>query len=116
MTEQGVLRQIDALCEEIIGTLTPVAPMPAEDDQCFVSVVAAEKDLRKAVDSEEECASLVGLRRVGFPNAPPATAPRFDPRTRLLLDGSILRTLLRLATPKVVHLYPAANSVTCQTG
>jgi D-arabinose 1-dehydrogenase-like Zn-dependent alcohol dehydrogenase len=34
--------------------------MPAADDQCFVSVVAAEKDLRKAVDSEEECASLVG--------------------------------------------------------
>ena len=60
MTGQGVLRQIDALCEEIIGTLTPIAPMPAEDDQCFVSVVAADKDLRKAVDSEEECASLVG--------------------------------------------------------
>jgi putative MATE family efflux protein len=36
-------------------------------------------------------------------DAPPAaTAPRFDPRTRVLLEGPITRTLLRLATPNVL--------------
>jgi putative MATE family efflux protein len=36
-------------------------------------------------------------------DAPPAaTAQRFDPRTRVLLEGPITRTLLRLATPNVL--------------
>ena len=34
--------------------------------------------------------------------APTATAPRFDPRTRVLLEGPIVSTLLRLATPNVL--------------
>ena len=36
-------------------------------------------------------------------DAPPAaTAPRFDQRTRVLLEGPITSTLLRLATPNVL--------------
>jgi hypothetical protein len=31
-----------------------------------------------------------------------ATGPRFDARTHLLLDGPIVATMLRLATPNVV--------------
>src|SRR5437870_2659217 len=34
---------------------------------------------------------------------------RFDSRTRLLLDGPILRTLLRLATPNVVVMFVQAS-------
>src|SRR3989442_12797795 len=34
--------------------------------------------------------------------APQATVPRFDSRTRLLLEGPIVGTLLRLATPTVL--------------
>jgi hypothetical protein len=33
--------------------------------------------------------------------APAAPAPRFDPQTRVLLEGPIVSTLLRLATPNV---------------
>src|SRR5262245_37767309 len=41
--------------------------------------------------------------------APPATAPHFDARTRLLLDGPILSTLLRLATPNVLVMVVQAS-------
>src|SRR2546430_13350023 len=37
--------------------------------------------------------------------APGAAAPRFDARTRLLLEGPILGTLLRLATPNVLVMF-----------
>ncbi len=40
---------------------------------------------------------------------PHTTAPRFDTRTRLLLDGPILGTLLRLATPNVVVMVVQAS-------
>ncbi len=40
---------------------------------------------------------------------PQATAPRFDARTRLLLDGPILGTLLRLATPNVLVMFVQAS-------
>jgi hypothetical protein len=42
----------------------------------------------------------VGSRPEDAPSA--ATAQRFDPRTRVLLEGPITRTLLRLATPNVL--------------
>src|SRR5438034_2189708 len=38
-----------------------------------------------------------------------AAAPRFDTRTRLLLDGPILATLLRLATPNVLVMSVQAS-------
>jgi len=41
--------------------------------------------------------------------APPATAPRFDTRTRVLLEGPIASTLLRLATPNVLVMFVQAS-------
>ncbi len=41
--------------------------------------------------------------------APPATAPRFDMRTRVLLEGPIVSTLLRLATPNVLVMFVQAS-------
>src|SRR5436309_9599318 len=41
--------------------------------------------------------------------APLATAPRFDTRTRALLDGPIVSTLLRLATPNVLVMFVQAS-------
>jgi putative MATE family efflux protein len=41
--------------------------------------------------------------------APPATGPRFDARTRLLLEGPIIGTLLRLATPNVLVMFVQAS-------
>src|SRR6059036_4155430 len=40
--------------------------------------------------------------------APAATAPRFDTRTRVLLEGPIVSTLLRLATPNVLVMFVQA--------
>src|SRR5437773_4939343 len=41
--------------------------------------------------------------------APPETAPRFDARTRVLLEGPITSTLLRLATPNVLVMLMQAS-------
>src|SRR3989441_12885146 len=41
--------------------------------------------------------------------APQATVPRFDSRTRLLLEGPIVGTLLRLATPNVLVMFVQAS-------
>src|SRR5262247_3952300 len=41
--------------------------------------------------------------------APRATTPRFDSRTRVLLDGPIASTLLRLATPNVLVMFVQAS-------
>src|SRR5947208_3741016 len=41
--------------------------------------------------------------------APPATTPRFDTRTRVLLEGPIASTLLRLATPNVLVMFVQAS-------
>jgi putative MATE family efflux protein len=41
--------------------------------------------------------------------APPATASRFDARTRALLEGPIARTLLRLAAPNVLVMFVQAS-------
>src|SRR5437879_1018037 len=41
--------------------------------------------------------------------APPAMAPRFDTRTRVLLKGPIASTLLRLATPNVLVMFVQAS-------
>ena len=52
------------------------------------------------------------VRRHGSPNdieAPLRTTHRFDPRTRLLLEGSIVGTLLRLATPNVLVMFLQAS-------
>ena len=40
--------------------------------------------------------------------APLRAAHRFDPRTRMLLEGSIMGTLLRLATPNVLVMFVQA--------
>src|SRR3989441_9788039 len=43
-------------------------------------------------------------------DAPPAApAQRFDPRTRVLLEGPITSTLLRLATPNVLVMLMQAS-------
>src|SRR5438132_1398525 len=42
-------------------------------------------------------------------DAPPKTAPGFDPRTRMLLEGPIVSTLLRLATPNVLVMFVQAS-------
>jgi len=41
--------------------------------------------------------------------APPATAPRFDARTRVLLEAPIASTLVRLATPNVLVMLAQAS-------
>jgi Na+-driven multidrug efflux pump len=41
--------------------------------------------------------------------APHTTSTRFDPRTRLLLEGPIVGTLLRLATPNVLVMFVQAS-------
>ena len=41
--------------------------------------------------------------------APHTTSPRFDPRTRLLLEGPIVATLLRLAAPNVLVMFVQAS-------
>jgi len=41
--------------------------------------------------------------------APAPTAPLFDPRTRVLLEGPITSTLLRLATPNVLVMLMQAS-------
>src|SRR6266850_1674530 len=41
--------------------------------------------------------------------APPTTSTRFDPRTRLLLEGPIVATLLRLAAPNVLVMFVQAS-------
>ena len=41
--------------------------------------------------------------------APLATTPRFDTRTRVLLEGPIVSTLLRLATPNVLVMFVQAS-------
>src|SRR2546428_10915485 len=38
-----------------------------------------------------------------------AVKPRFDPRTRVLLEGPIVSTLLRLATPNVLVMFVQAS-------
>ncbi|PYN71528.1 MAG: hypothetical protein DMD96_35785, partial [Candidatus Rokuibacteriota bacterium] len=38
-----------------------------------------------------------------------ATTPRYDPRTRALLEGPIVSTLLRLATPNVLVMFVQAS-------
>src|SRR5712692_1625446 len=48
-----------------------------------------------------------GPRRDGA--ASPASAPRFDARTRVLLEGPIVSTLLRLATPNVLVMVVQAS-------
>jgi putative MATE family efflux protein len=40
--------------------------------------------------------------------SPAGAAPRFDPRTRALLEGPIVSTLLRLATPNVLVMFVQA--------
>src|SRR3989442_253826 len=47
--------------------------------------------------------------------APQATVPRFDSRTRLLLEGPIVGTLLRLATPNVLVMFVQAAVVLIET-
>jgi MATE family, multidrug efflux pump len=49
----------------------------------------------------------VGSRPQDAPTA--ATAQQFDPRTRLLLEGPIVSTLLRLATPDVLVMFVQAS-------
>src|SRR2546428_9978954 len=49
----------------------------------------------------------VGSRPEDAPSA--ATAQRFDPRTRVLLEGPITSTLLRLATPNVLVMVMQAS-------
>src|SRR5207249_12248391 len=41
--------------------------------------------------------------------APSPAAPRFDARTRVLLEGPIVSTLLRLATPNVLVMFVQAS-------
>ena len=50
---------------------------------------------------------VAGCRADGV--APPATSPQFDVRTRALLDGPIVSTLLRLATPNVLVMFVQAS-------
>jgi putative MATE family efflux protein len=51
--------------------------------------------------------AATGSRRDGVARL--ATGPRFDARTRLLLEGPIVATLLRLATPNVLVMFVQAS-------
>src|SRR5215510_6042604 len=72
-------------------------PMVAELRSTGIAVPLSDSPLPLRTDSR----STAGK--------PPATAPRFDARTRLLLDGPILGTLLRLATPNVLVMVVQAS-------
>src|SRR5438093_9221309 len=64
----------------------------------------------KCMDAEADAAmSLSAVVRPRSKDAAPrATAPRFDTRTRILLEGPIVSTLLRLATPNVLVMFVQA--------
>ncbi len=49
------------------------------------------------------------LGRPGAPVVRPVTGKLYDPRTRLLLDGPITATLLRLAAPNVLVMVAQAS-------
>ncbi len=63
----------------------------------------------KSKDVETEAALRVVTESRSDVVAPVAAAPRFDARTRLLLEGPIARTLLRLATPNVLVMFAQAS-------
>jgi Na+-driven multidrug efflux pump len=57
--------------------------------------------------SDSALRAVTGSRRGDV--ARPAAGPRFDARTRLLLEGPIVRTLLRLAAPNVLVMVVQAS-------
>src|SRR5262245_23096631 len=72
-------------------------PMGAELRSPGIAVPLSDSPLPLSTDSR----SPTGRRQ--------ATAPRFAARTRLLLDGPILGTLLWLATPNVLVMFVQAS-------
>jgi hypothetical protein len=82
--------QIDASEDDTVSTAT-------RDRGTGTAVPLSDSTLPLSTD----CRSNVGR--------PNAAASRFDTRTRLLLDGPILATLLRLATPNVLVMFVQAS-------
>lgn len=82
--------QIDASEDDTVSTAT-------RDRGTGTAVPLSDSTLPLSTD----CRSNVGR--------PNAAASRFDTRTRLLLDGPILATLLRLATPNVLVMFMQAS-------
>ena len=72
-------------------------PMVAELRSTGIAVPLSDNTLPLSTDSRSNA------------GRPQATAPHFDARTRLLLDGPILGTLLRLATPNVLVMFVQAS-------
>jgi len=82
--------QIDASEDDTVSTAT-------SDRGTGTAVPLSDNTLPPSTDSRSN---------VGKPHA---AASRFDTRTRLLLDGPILATLLRLATPNVLVMFVQAS-------
>src|SRR5882724_6413345 len=73
---------------------------------------AAHRALGNAGTDAVTSADGIGVRAAlgsRHENATTATTPRFDPRTRALLEGPIVSTLLRLATPNVLVMFVQAS-------
>lgn len=79
---------------------------------------ASEDDPVSAATRDRGTSTVVPLSDNPLPLSPDsrsdtgrtqAAASRFDTRTRLLLDGPILATLLRLATPNVLVMFVQAS-------
>src|SRR3989442_709097 len=97
-------RKIAARCACSPGTRPSRGGRPAAASTASCSVAVRTLPSRPR-DTEAPSMRLAVLTDVGSrpEDAPPAaTAQRLDPRTRVLLEGPITSTLLRLATPNVL--------------
>src|SRR5579862_8311729 len=65
---------------------------------------------RQASRGEDSMALDMAVQPVSTSFAVAATPPTFDPRTRLLLEAPIARTLLRLAWPNIVVMLAQAST------
>jgi putative MATE family efflux protein len=96
----------ETMLAAIVNSLSRHQIDASEDDT--VSTATRDRGTGTAVPLSDSTLPLSTDCRsnVGRPNA---AASRFDTRTRLLLDGPILATLLRLATPNVLVMFVQAS-------
>src|SRR3989442_11005389 len=79
---------------------------PSAGRRCRVAADIGRAAAAMPLDDDARRA-VIGSRRDVV--TPPAAGPRFDSRTRVLLEGPIVGTLLRLATPNVLVMFVQAS-------
>ena len=104
--ESEQLQGEETMLAAIVNSLSRHQIDASEDDS--VSTATRDRGTGTAVPLSDSTLPLSTDCRsnVGRPNA---AASRLDTRTRLLLDGPILATLLRLATPNVLVMFVQAS-------